>query len=467
MTRQGQNFFVEQRQELNQSLTATQIHSLNLLAMPIQALESYIDECLLNNPLLEMDDQIGLDSAGEPVAPVLMDDIEDNHTWVGENSTFMEEPFSLSERAPDPATELPLRTLLTLQSGLMHLPATMERAVKCIISALDDDGYLRMDDEELSVAFSIPIEKVAQAVQVVQNMEPRGIAARSLGECLRLQTPEQHPYYPTVVAITQQYLPDLARNNPQSVAKALHLPVKEIQRVFGYLRNLDPYPGGTMEQNKITNYIVPDVLVKFSGRAWHVHLNDQIYKGLSINPYYASLDLSQEMDKSTQQYLRQRMNEANDLLRAVHRRHNTLLKLAVLLIRYQSGFLHVGTPGLKPLTMAALAEQAGVHPSTVTRAAAGKYIQTPRGIYTWNFFFPQALSTIHGKETTDAYVRMRIGQMIAEEDPDQPLSDQNLAEKLQQEGICIARRTVAKYRTDCSILPSNLRRYWNKSKNIK
>jgi len=446
-------------QELRQSISAVQQQSLRLLAMPIQDLEAYVDECLLNNPVLEMDTSSDSAEFGEIVAPVLLDaDANDYYEEKEYGRGQIAELGSLFQQQAAPEAGDSLRSLLSLQAGVMGLPSSLEAAVKCLISALDADGYLRMEGEELCDIFSLSPETLTAALCILQGMEPRGVGARDLGECLRLQTPEQHPFFPLVEIITREHLSALAADDTRGAARALGIPEKEIRRVFGFLRNLNPCPAGSLDGEESIRYIVPDVLVEASGDSWRVRLNDQIYGGISINPYYERMALSQLPDEASRDYLRQRMQEAKELLHTIRRRHETLLQLAGLLIRYQAGFLHMGPIGLKPLTMVELAEEAGCHPSTISRAAAGKYIQTPRGVFPWAYFFPQALPTRQGRFTTDAYVRMRILKMVADEDAEHPLSDQRMTDRLNEEGICIARRTVAKYRMDCAIPPRSIRR---------
>ena len=457
MTKAEQSLFSGLKQEQRQTITAAQLQSLHLLAMPIQELESYIDECLLNNPVLELDPWPEDKEAGEDVAPVVVEGDSYCLEANSENYSSADQPDPL-QQVIDRSSEDSLRSLLNLQAAVMKLPAAQEQAVKCVISALDADGYLRLSLAELNEAFGINQDLLEQAIGLIQGMEPKGVAARNLGECLRLQTPESYPFIDLVEAITKDYLPQLAANDVQYTAQGLGATEKEIRQVFGFLRSLNPYPVGELDGGEGTHYIVPDVVVEAAGDSWRVHLNDQIYGGLSISSYYENLSPAQLPDDSSRNYVRQRMGEARDLLRAVKRRHETLLRLAGLLVRYQAGFLHLGPAGLKPFSMADLAAEADCHVSTVSRAAAGKYIQTPRGTYSWVYFFPQALPTKQGRYTTDAYVRMRISQLVSQEDQNKPLSDQAMTDYLQREGICISRRTVAKYRLDCAIPPRHLRR---------
>lgn len=456
MTRVEAGLSAHLQQELKQVLTPAQLQSLQLLSMPIQELEAYVDECLLSNPVLELEPAADPSAAGEAVAPVVF--TAEGAPESGRSS--YQGPEEFFQQIPDRNSGDSLRELLCLQASVMALPAPVEYALKCLISALDQDGYLRMDEEELSQAFSIEKDHIEAALPLLHSMEPKGVGARNLGECLRLQVPETYPFYPLLEKITLDYLPELAANDSQAVAAALQVSQREVRQVFGYLRSLEPYPAGELEQGAEIHYSVPDVVVEPIGNSWCVRLNDQVHSGLLINPYYAGL-AEHLPDGSSRDYLQQQMRDARSLLQAVRRRHETLLRLAGLLMRYQAGFLYLGPLGLKPLRMTDLAEQAECHPSTVSRAAAGKYIQTPRGVYPWSYFFPQGIPTGQGRFTTDAYVRMRIAALIHQEDPEKPFSDQAITDLLRKEDICIARRTVAKYRQDLAILPRSLRRRKN------
>ncbi|MDO4732686.1 MAG: RNA polymerase factor sigma-54 [Bacillota bacterium] len=454
MTRLQQRMQVALGQELRQNISAFQLQSLQLLTLPIQDLEAHVEECLLNNPLLEMENERTEREEGLILAAVLQ-----------EGSAYRENagrqtalPEDLLLAGDFRSAELSLRDLLRLQTAVLGLSASREYAVKCLISALDADGYLRLDDVELCQAFSLPKESIAPALRILQSMEPRGVGARNLGECLLLQTPENHPLYELAEVVSRDFLPELAASDYRRPARALNVPEGDIRKVFGLLRSLNPYPAACLDGEERSSYIVPDILVEPEGGTWRLRLNDQVYAGVGINPYYENLNISQLDDAQLQDYFRQHMREARELLYALRRRHDTLLHLAGLLFRFQVGFLHLGPIGLKPFTMLELADLAKCHPSTVSRAAAGKYIQTPRGIYPWTYFFPHPIPTSAGRFTTDTYVRMRIGQMIEQEERRKPLSDQKLQERLQEEGICIARRTVAKYRQDCAFPPSRLRR---------
>jgi RNA polymerase sigma-54 factor len=351
-----------------------------------------------------------------------------------------------------------------LCSQLHLLPVSSELVPVCefIIGNLDPDGYLRTPDAELAAQIGVSVEQVGEAVSIVQRLEPAGIAARSLQECFLLQLERTVPdVEPDLLALTKRVVADgfeeVLHQRWDRLAQRFAVPRKLIRETMEVLRRLDPHPGAQLGPND-NPAIEPDVVVTKDDDHWQVTLNDDGLPRLRISPRYLRLLQSRALEGEAKGYLRERMRSALWFLRSVEQRQSTISRVAAAIVRRQEEFLDKGMPHLRPLVLRDIADDIGMHESTVSRVVANKYMATPRGVFPLKFFFHSAISHALQGDISSVVVKARIRELIDQEDPSHPLSDARVARQLNRLGIRIARRTVAKYREELGVLSSEQRR---------
>ncbi|HVW53004.1 MAG TPA: RNA polymerase factor sigma-54 [Trinickia sp.] len=348
--------------------------------------------------------------------------------------------------------------------SLLHLYPLSERdraAAQIVIEALDDDGYLRESLDELASAFEadppLSEEELRVALRLVQTLDRPGVGARSLSECLSLQLdamPAETPGRAAALEIVQHHLERLARREHAELQKQLGCSAEELRKACALVRRLDPKPGQFYARAD-DNYVIPDVIVRRVKGRWVATINPAVLPRARIHRVYAELFAQSGGAGSP---LAQQLQEARWLLRNAEQRFTTIQRVAQCIVSYQKAFFDYGEIALKPLVLSKLAEELGLHESTVSRASSNKYMATPRGIFEFRHFFPRELATETGGRCSAAAVRALIKEMIEQEDVRNPLSDVALAKMLSQEGMIVARRTVAKYRNLLKVPPAQLRR---------
>lgn len=349
--------------------------------------------------------------------------------------------------------------------NLLHLYPLNERdraAAQVVIEALDDDGYLREPLADLAEAFEAdpPLgeEELRVALRLVQTLDRPGVAARSLSECLSLQLdalPADTPGRAAARCIVEHHLERLARREHAELLKQLGCSADELRTACALVRRLDPKPGEYYARTD-DNYVIPDVIVRKVKNRWVAAINPAVLPRARIHRVYA--ELFAQSSGGSGSPLAQQLQEARWLLRNAEQRFTTIQRVAQCIVSYQKAFFDYGEIALKPLVLSKLAEELGLHESTVSRASSNKYMATPRGIFEFRHFFPRELATETGGRCSAAAVRALIKEMIEQEDARDPLSDVALAKMLTQEGMIVARRTVAKYRNLLKLPPAQLRR---------
>jgi RNA polymerase sigma-54 factor len=339
-----------------------------------------------------------------------------------------------------------------------------------IIGNLDADGYLKMPqvdgevedgasrDPLLRVAFEsgAGVEFAERVLRKVQQLEPIGVAARDLRECLLIQVRFYNADTPEIVAIIERHLKHLESKNYQAIAKDLRIPIEAVVRAVKVISKLDPKPGRAYTADE-PQYITPDVYVHKVGDKYVTVLNDDGLSKLRISgTYRAALKNGQAGD--AKEYIQDKLRSAVWLIRSIHQRQRTIYKVTESIVKFQKDFLDRGIAHLKPLILRDVAEDIGMHESTVSRVTTNKYVHTPQGIYELKFFFNSAINKTGGDEIASEAVKNHIRQIVSAEDPKHPHSDQRIVEILKGQGIEIARRTVAKYREVLGILPSSKRK---------
>jgi RNA polymerase sigma-54 factor len=351
---------------------------------------------------------------------------------------------------------------LCSQLHLLQVPNELAPVCEFIIGNLGPDGYLRTPDDEVAAQLGVPLERVGEAIAVVQRLEPAGIAARSLKECFLLQLERfDRDIEPQMLELTKRVVAeafdDVLHQRWDRLAQKLGAPRESIRAVMEVLRHLDPHPGARLGPND-NQAIEPDVVVTKDGDRWRVILNDDGLPRLRLSPRYLRLLQSRVLEGEAKGYLRERMRSALWFLRSVEQRQSTIARVASAIVQRQEGFLDRGVLHLRPLVLRDIADDIGMHESTVSRVVANKYMATPRGIYPLKFFFHSAISHAVQGDISSVVVKERIKELIDQEDPEHPLSDARVARQLNRLGIRIARRTVAKYREELVVPSSEQRR---------
>jgi RNA polymerase sigma-54 factor len=348
------------------------------------------------------------------------------------------------------------------QLNVMPLPLRDRVLAKAIVESLDDDGYLRTDLAELAAIAELhppaSSEEMRIALRRVQALEPAGIAARSVEECLLLQVPEIVPPEQADLArrIITGHLDTLAASRDASgLSRKLGLPVDEVQQVCDRIRRCDPHPGWRFGGSQI-QYVTPDVIVKKVRGKWVASLNPTVFPRVKLNQMYA--DMFQRHREGHDGELAGHLRDARWAVRNVQQRFSTILDVAQAIVRRQGAFFEYGMMAMKPLSLREIADEVGIHESTVSRVTNNKYMATRHGVFELKYFFSRAMKASSGAEFSGTAIRGLVAEMIETERPDAPLSDAQIARMLAQQGLVLARRTVTKYRQQLRVEPVDRRR---------
>lgn len=436
----------ELRQELK--LTPQLLQSMQVLQMNSQELLEYLGKLSEENPLIEQEDSPALRGAYE--------ELRQKASWIDaglHGGTFAHEDSSMPERgAVDRETES-LSAFLCDQLDRKRLPKPLLALCKYLAELVDEDGWLSQDDLDGLLDLKIPQTLIDQALETVQNLDPAGVCARDLSECLVLQLKRQGAA-PEVMEIAARFLPELGRKHYGPISRELGLTIEEIQAAEKVIASLDPHPGQAFQAAEPTVYVRPDVFIIELDGELQVVLNEYYLPRVSISDYYTRL-LRESDEKETRVYLQRKMQQAKWLLNSLERRGSTLRSCAQAILDTQRPFFAGQTGELAPMKLTSLAEQLGVHPSTISRTARGKYLQCRQGTYPLRYFFSRAVSE---QGPSQQAVKRKLLELVKAEDPKRPLSDQKLVELLDAQGIQLARRTVAKYRLELGLGSSTARK---------
>ncbi|MGB5438824.1 MAG: RNA polymerase factor sigma-54 [Gammaproteobacteria bacterium] len=352
---------------------------------------------------------------------------------------------------------------LTWQLELTHLSETDVQIARTIIDSVDDSGYLAADineiHEQLDRRLDVGFDEVEAVLHRIQQFDPIGVAARDLQECLQLQLQQfetNTAWLAEAKILVRDYLGLLSHRDFSKLGRKMQLSSDELSKVIQFIQALNPRPGSQFNETE-PEYIVPDVYVTKKNGKWSVDLNTDSIPKLRINSLYANM-VKRGNDSKDNTYLRDNLQEARWFLKSLQSRHDTLLKVANCIVERQRGFLDYGEEAMKPLVLRSIAEAIEMHESTISRVTTRKYMHTPRGIFEFKFFFSSHVSTEAGGECSATAIRAIIKKLVAAENPAKPLSDNKMANVLAEQGINVARRTIAKYRESLSISPSNERK---------
>ncbi len=359
--------------------------------------------------------------------------------------TFLSSPVTLSDH-------------LNSQLSVMVLPERVRQAANSIIGNLEESGYLSTPLEEIAVAEGLPLEDVQAALKAVQSLDPTGVGATNLRECLLLQLDARGCREGVAWKIVQDHLKLLEMRQLAQLARVMGRPMEHIQIAVSVIRHLDPAPA-LRYSGAGARQVEPDVYISKDGEDYVITLNDDDIPQLRLNgEYKRMIDREQEPNKDIRNYVKERYASALQLIKNIEQRKQTILRVCHSIVRRQPEFLETGIDQLKPMMIKEVAEEIGVHPSTVSRAVANKYAHTPQGVFELRYFFSEAVQGPSGSATPLLIVKRRVKKMIEDENSAHPLTDEQITARLQAEGIQVTRRTVAKYREDMKIPSTHQRR---------
>lgn len=436
---------------------------LNILAMPVADLQQLVETELLENPVLEVDEEEFEDSESDDDRS---EEIEDERAW-DEWLDQYEELERLDGTAPrDPNTEevnaeefvggvLSLADYLLGQVALVDVSERVALAARAIIGSLDGDGFFVGNRTEIAQITGVSGAEAEAALRVVQQLDPPGVGARDVREALHIQADMIGVSSPLLDAIIDGHLDDVAANRFRKIARATGTVEEQVRAVVETLRLLNPRPAGAFSSGQAPGYVVPDVTLRRFGEDWLVIPNNEAVPVLRVSPRYRSmLRTGAKTDDETRKYLKDKIRAAEMFMRNVDRRRDTVSRIAQIILEVQRDFFEDGNGDLRPLRLEDVAVEIGVHLSTVSRGVTGKYMATPYGLFELRHFFSGGYRTSTGMDVAATTVKKRIKALLVEEDPARPLSDQRLAEALREDGVEVARRTIAKYREEMGIEPS-------------
>jgi RNA polymerase sigma-54 factor len=489
------SFGQELQQKLQQKLILAprMIQSMEILQLPIMALQERIEQELQENAVLEVaerdpdlpDEPLPAENPDAPTVEereIVVDETSDNaddferlldmsEEW---SYQFDERPPVSKSRLEDEADRLhdvmanmqqrpqTLHDYLIEQLRYFDLQPPLRQMAERIIYSLDDNGWLRVPLEDLLDANGGP-EQLAlarTALELVQRLDPPGVGARDLRECLLLQIKPEMPYHEEMHTLVADHLDELLHNRLPAIQRRTGYSLERIQAAIEQLRKLNPHPGADFSSQH-ASHVVPDVFVERddSGR-WVVRLEEGHTPRLYISPYYLKLLKNGQASPETREYIKRKVTAAQWLIDSIEQRRNTLRKVAQAIVDHQTAFLEHGPEHIEPLKMQQIADKVGVHVTTVSRAVDDKWIQTPRGIFPLKRFFVGGTVDASGHEVAWDAVRLKLQEIIDHEDKANPYSDDDLVEQLARHGIKVARRTVTKYRKAMNIPSSRQRRDW-------
>jgi RNA polymerase sigma-54 factor len=453
----------ELKQELKLSqklvLTPQLQQAIKLLQLTRLELVEHINQEMMENPVLE---EAGEDAEAEPTDTIL-DRIIGDDAYSGYDGADSVSGFTDSDEKQRFIENVCLEKTSLMDHLIWQLKmSSMSEAdaeIGAIIAGnLDDDGYLMQPVEEIAEKMRCDCASVEGVLKKIQLLDPVGVASRNLSECLLVQARHYGVDTPTVRSILEDHLRELERRNYSGIAKKIGVPIAEIIKAVEVITGFDPKPGRLYVDYE-PQYIIPDVYVYKVGNEFVITLNDNGLPRLRISTFYRSiLTGARAVPIATKDFIKDRIKSATWLIKSIHQRQRTLYRVAGSIVEHQKDFLDKGVGFLRPMVLREVADDVGVHESTVSRVTNGKYIHTPRGVFELKYFFTGKICSANGEEKSVESVKERIREIIAQEDGKKPVSDQKITQALKREGLTVARRTVAKYRETLGILSSSSRK---------
>lgn len=457
------------------------IQAMQVLQLPLIELKDQVEQELQENVFLERQDDAdrAASNTGEGESTQQSEDYDDrlHREFSAEidqlesraDSTGRQRGAALNANEEDKKFEALQNTpgrIASLAEHLMTQVRTQESdaeliaVIEHIVCSLDDDGRLTETAESISSQLSAPIPLVEEAIEVVRDLEPIGVGARDLRDCLLMQLDHMQFIRPLTRTIVENHLDDLAMNKLPKIAKESGASIEDIKESWEFIRlSCKPHPGSEFDAGQSAG-VSPDVVIEEVDGKFEVKSQRGSLPDLAISPVYRNLLQEARNDPKVYDYLRRKIEAAKWFIEAVHQRQNTIERVATEVVRRQEGFLRHGVQKLKPMKMQDIADAVGVHISTISRATSGKYIQTPQGIFDMKRFFSSGTMSDDGAMVSQQAIKDTLRQIVDAEDKDSPLSDDQLVEALGESGVHIARRTVTKYRKALGIESSSRRRQY-------
>ncbi|PYJ72799.1 MAG: RNA polymerase sigma-54 factor [Verrucomicrobia bacterium] len=463
---QSQNF------ALQQFLAPQLQQSLLILQAPLLELHNLVQQEMETNPVLEElpseltpEERNGAESSADNN---FKDEFEKLATLDEEWRDYMAQSGSYTGRSQEAKDKRQfffdsIAVQETLQQNLMTqlnqtvLNANDRKTAELIIGNIDDNGFLQSTPEEMALNSGIAKEDFEKMLALIQSFYPPGVGARDLRDCLLIQLQREGKESSLEYKIISDYMEDLGKRRFPEIARRMNMNVEEVQKCANNIAQLNPRPGQTFAAAP-QNYVLPDVTVEKVDGDYQIILNNEQIPHLRISNIYKDIIAQGNNGSEVKDYIRDKIRGGKFLIRSIHQRQQTISNIAQQIVSRQRDFLEHGSSQLKPMTMKEIADAVGVHETTVSRAVSGKYMATPQGIFEMKYFFTPGYQTATGESMSNTSVKETILDLIKNEDGHSPLSDQEIVQILCQRGVPVARRTVAKYRTELNILPSNMRR---------
>ena len=441
-----------------QALSPQMQQSLHLLQAPVAELRQLVAAEMASNPVLEEEAPLVAEgeSAGERESTRISLQDEWRDYMPQSRGSFSSEDEEKRRFLFESRTSRPTLRALVMEQAAGFPPEERE-AVEVIAGSLDEDGYLRVPPHELAATGGVPERLLLRVLAKVREFEPAGVAAVDLSDCLLLQLARRGEGNGLAARILKHHLGQLARHRYEEIAKELRVPVAEVTAAARHIAALEPKPGRPFAESDEQG-VVPDLFVIPEGDGFVVRLNEEELPRLKVSPEYRAMLADSGSNEELLLYLREKIRGARFFLRSLDQRRQTLLAIGNSILRRQEEYFRGDPSGLRPLTMAVVAGDVGVHVTTVSRAVSGKFIDTPRGLHDMKFFFTPGYRDSEGAAVSNETVKEAIRSMVDRESPKRPLSDQQIVEGLSDSGLKVARRTIAKYREQLGILPSHLRK---------
>ena len=466
------------RQE--QTLTPQQLQSLEVLAAPVLELREKIDRELVRNPILEADSpdfELPPPSEKTPDREEPgneRDDMEEQLARIvdrtagegespedivlPESSDFSEEEERRKFLMDSIESETSMQEQLMEQLRYAESDPETLRVAEAVIGGIDESGYLKTHPADIATGAECSLEQAEKAIRLVQTFDPPGIGARSLEECLLLQLERGDNDTAELVELVTHHLEDIAKNRLPELARSMNLSPEQLDDDIKFIKSLNPYPGHAISNSKPV-YIVPEVSVERDGDEFKVIPNDNNYlPRLRISKTYLKMLEDPNLDSETRTYIRTKLANGEQFIKSLEQRGSTIVRIAESIVSAQYDFFMKGIEYLKPMTMKQVARKLGIHETTVSRAAANKYMRTPFGLIEFKYFFTTGFQSESGEEISSRGVKEIIRELVDNENSASPLSDSKLEKLLAERGLNVARRTIAKYREEMGIQPSHLRR---------
>jgi RNA polymerase sigma-54 factor len=452
------------------ALTPQLQQAIKLLQLSSMDLRQEMQEALEQNPLLEEVDDYPEDGEttgtdrrnetsadGEDYSPGLDDDAGEAYYSTTQPRTQDGAAFDIDQRNSAPPS---LRDHLRQQMGLTPFSPTDQEIAVAIIDAINDDGYLGCDLVEIGQSIDVEVEQdeIEAVLHQIQNYDPAGVAARTLQECLHIQLHQLPPDTGSLDLarrIVNEHLECLGSRDLDRIRKVTGRTEAEVRAAVDLIQSLNPRPG-TAIASSVPDYVIPDIIVTRDHNGWRVELNSEAVPRIRVNDLYS--DIARNRRGEDHQYIQNQLQEARWLVKSLENRNETLVRVAREVVKRQQDFLEHGETAMKPMVLHDISEALDLHESTISRATTNKYMLTPRGVFELKYFFSTGLSTSSGDMTSSTAIQWRIRKLVNEEPENKPYSDNKLTQLLNQEGINVARRTVAKYREALNIPPSSQRR---------